>query len=218
MTGLLIKDWKLLKKQGYYFGAMLIIVLFLLFTGTKDYSSFAYNYFTWMAAYLALSTISYDEYDNGMSFLMTLPVSRRTYTKEKYALCILLTGGTWLIFSGIGILFFSFHSTPSQMLEMIGVQPIYLFITLIFISFSLPLYLKYGSEKARLIFLGIIGIFSFLIFASAGMGIGIRQLKMLDMLSVQKPFMVTGICAVICLIIIGVSYKMAVKLMEQREF
>lgn len=218
MTGLLIKDWKLLKNQGRYLGIMLMVALAMLFTGSKDYSSFACSYFTWMTAYFTLATVNYDEYDNGMSFLMTLPVSRRIYVKEKYTMCILLTGCAWLIFTGIDMLFFNFTSTSEEMLEMLAMQPIYLFLAFIFISVSLPFFLKYGPEKGRIISLGIIGILALGIFILAKMGIGIHEMKMLDVLSVKQPFMVTGICAAACFGIISISYMIAVKLMEHREF
>lgn len=218
MTGLLIKDWKLFKNQGRYFLIMLIIALAMLFAGTKEYSSFICSYFTWMAAYFTLSTISYDEYDNGMSFLMALPISRRIYIKEKYTLCILLTGCAWLIFTGIDILFFNISSTPGEMLEMLATQPVVLLIAFVFISVSLPLFLKYGPEKGRIMAAGIVFVFALAVICLGKRGIGVYELKELDILLIQKPFMAIGVCAVICLVIVGISYKIAVKLMERREF
>lgn len=218
MTGLLIKDWKLFKNQGRYFLVLLIIALAILFAGSKNYSPFVCSYFTWMAAYFTLSTISYDEYDNGMSFLMTLPVSRRIYVKEKYAMCILLTGCAWLIFTGIDMLFFNFTSTSEEMLEMLATQPVLLSVTFIFISVSLPLFLKYGPEKGRIMAFGIFCVLALAIIILAKMDIGINEMKMLDALSVRQPFIITGICAAACLGIIGISYMVAVKLMEYREF
>lgn len=218
MTGLLIKDWKLFKNQGRYFLIMLIIALAMLFAGTKEYSSFICSYFTWMAAYFTLSTISYDEYDNGMSFLMALPISRRIYIKEKYTLCILLTGCAWLIFTGIDILLFNISSTPGEMLEMLATQPVVLLIAFVFISVSLPLFLKYGPEKGRIMAAGIVFVFALAVICLGKRGIGVYELKELDILLIQKPFMAIGVCAVICLVIVGISYKIAVKLMERREF
>lgn len=43
-----------------------------------------------------LSTISYDEFDNGNAFLFSLPVSRSGYVVEKYCLALLLGGGAWI--------------------------------------------------------------------------------------------------------------------------
>ena len=41
---------------------------------------------TIVTAIFAITTISYDEFDNGLAFLMTLPVTRKQYVAEKYLL------------------------------------------------------------------------------------------------------------------------------------
>ena len=66
-------------------------VLFLVIY--KD-SLFVISYAAILFTILAISTLSYDEYENGMSFLFTLPFSRNTYVVEKYLFGML---GTVLI-------------------------------------------------------------------------------------------------------------------------
>ena len=56
-------------------------------------STFVVSYFTMIASMFVLSTISYDEYDNGYAFLFSMPFSRTSYVKEKYVFSILVGGG-----------------------------------------------------------------------------------------------------------------------------
>ena len=84
MSGLLIKDWKLLKRQGRYYGMVLILVCAMIFVGSKSYSSFITSYLTFMISMFAISSFSYDELDNGMAFLMALPSGRKHYVQAKY--------------------------------------------------------------------------------------------------------------------------------------
>lgn len=46
---------------------------------------------TMFRAMIAVGTLSYDETDNGLAFLMTLPVDRKTYVREKYLFILICT-------------------------------------------------------------------------------------------------------------------------------
>jgi len=60
---------------------------------TTAYTNFAFiiAYITVMVGILTLTTISYDEFENGMGYLFMLPVSRREYVGEKYLFSIVTT-------------------------------------------------------------------------------------------------------------------------------
>lgn len=82
MKGLLIKDFKLLKGQKQFLAAVLVVTIVFMTTNTS--LSFIISYITVMMGMITLTTISYDEYENGMGYLFTLPVSRKGYVREKY--------------------------------------------------------------------------------------------------------------------------------------
>ena len=96
MKGLLIKDFKLMKNQKNFFFIMIFIAAAMLFAEFE--STFVVSYFTMIASMFVLSTISYDEYDNGYAFLFSMPFSRTSYVKEKYIFSILMGGGAWLLY------------------------------------------------------------------------------------------------------------------------
>ena len=86
MKGLLIKDYKLMLGQKSFFGMeALMSVLYLAIY--KD-PTFAVVFITVMCTMFTISTLSYDEYENGMAYLFTLPISRNTYVLEKYAFAL----------------------------------------------------------------------------------------------------------------------------------
>lgn len=218
MTGLLIKDWKILKNQGRYFFTMLILAMLILIVGSEEYSAFAVSYITFLFAYFTLSTISYDEYDNGMAFLMTLPVSRRIYVSEKYFLAVLLTGGAWLFSVGMNFVFFRFGSSSEVFREMLCTEPAFLMVVFVFLGISLPLFLKYGPEKGRVISFGILGAAVLAAFFLGRMGIGVTELRVLELLSEERPLMIGGICTVFSVLTVMISYMVSLKLMEKKEF
>ena len=86
MKGLLIKDYKLMLGQKSFLGmAALMAVLYLIIY--KD-PIVAVIFITVMCTMFTVSTLSYDEYENGMAYLFTLPISRNTYVLEKYAFAL----------------------------------------------------------------------------------------------------------------------------------
>ena len=79
MKGLLIKDMKLMLGQIMFLivlpivGAMIVV--------PSGQLNMGFGYIASVSGLFAVTTINYDSYDNGYSFLFTLPVSRRGYVK-----------------------------------------------------------------------------------------------------------------------------------------
>lgn len=73
MKGLLIKDFNLLKKRGIFF--LVFIAGYAVYQLGTFNSEAAVGFATLMIGVFSLTTINYDEYENGMLFLFTLNVS-----------------------------------------------------------------------------------------------------------------------------------------------
>ena len=75
MKGLLIKDFKLLKGQKNFFMPItaISIIMIIVSPGT----SFPIGFLGFVGALFSLSSISYDEFDNGNAFLFSLPITRK---------------------------------------------------------------------------------------------------------------------------------------------
>ena len=80
MKGLLIKDLKLMKNQKSFFMVMAVVGLIFLITWDAPY--FAISYITMMFSMFAITSFSYDEFDNGAVYSFTLPFSRKTYVER----------------------------------------------------------------------------------------------------------------------------------------
>ena len=103
MKGLFVKDIELMKQQKQFFILVVVMGVILNLTGSGSVS-FATGYFTFVTAIFAITTISYDEFDNGLAFLMTLPVTRKQYVAEKYLLGAGLTAAAWGIEAITGVI------------------------------------------------------------------------------------------------------------------
>ncbi|MBP5669248.1 MAG: ABC-2 transporter permease [Lachnospiraceae bacterium] len=92
MKGLLIKDYLTIAKQKKL--AVLYVFVAIMLSFSMD-SSFIVSYFSLIGSLLVLTTLTYDSFDNGYPFLMSLPVTAKTYVYAKYLFSFLGLLGFW---------------------------------------------------------------------------------------------------------------------------
>lgn len=95
MKGLMVKDMALVWMQKRFLVVICLVVLLQIFSGQDIL--FPLGFMTFIGLLMGISTISYDEFENGTAYLLTLPVSRKEYTGEKYLFCAWTTFLFWLM-------------------------------------------------------------------------------------------------------------------------
>ena len=150
MKGLLIKDIRLMKSQGALLLAILILAALFLGVVSLDVEPFfVVAYITIFLSIFVASTISYDEYDNGYLFLMTLPITREKYVNEKYIFGILISIFAWCVGMAAGTALMIVQGVKTGAGEWIGGNLRYGCIAWGFMSIMMPLRFRFDSEKAR---------------------------------------------------------------------
>ncbi len=163
MKGLLIKDFRFLVRQKSSLLVFIGIGLYFLITGVDV--SFALMFTVMMASIFATSSISYDSFDNGMAFLMTLPIQKKTYVISKYifsALVVLVMGGFIILLAAIGANMGLEHLNLADLEGMIVVAAVFATVML---SLMTPIYIIFGGENARIAILAVYGILAVLVLA-----------------------------------------------------
>lgn len=218
MKGLLVKDFRLMKGQKNFLVLLFIMIAFVFISGMD--ASFFMGYLPFLFMIAAMSTITYDEFDNGMAFLMVLPISRKLYVQEKY-----LVGGL-LGFTGLASAFVLFLiSEINKGSSMTFTQYVLLFLcflafVILFLCLMIPIQLKFGSEKGRIvlfiIFFGIIGI----VFLVSKITDKIPAQVMEVFRGIQKlPFGILAALAVgIYILALFISLKISLGIMEKKEW
>ena len=215
MRGLFEKDFRLLSQNRQ------TLVLFLMmagFLGLTQNGTFVLGYLSFTFSILLTSTISYDEMDQGFEFLMTLPVTPKTYVKEKYGFCtvgvifsVVLSGIIYLIVKGI-------HGEQILLGEELLTVLIFVPIVWCVIAIMVPIQLKFGAEKGRIAILMVYGGSAFLLYFVLKW-IGEENVKLMtNFLNQWKPealvlggFLLSGLVLVI-------SYGISRRIMEQKEY
>lgn len=217
MKGLLEKDLRLMlsRKQS-----ILIFIVASLFVAFTMDGSFVVSYLTMLFTVIAISTLSYDEYDNGFAFLMTLPFSRKTYVREKYIFTLLAEIAAWIISV---IFYYVVNMIKGVRIDLLSEAPVLLmYLPLLFLMacMMLPIQFRFGAEKSRTAYFIVIGglaVLLFIVFKLIGSGDGSVDIIETALSFLLSPVGIITVTAVF-LILVAVSYLLSVRIMEKKEF
>ncbi len=209
MKGELVKDIRIIKNQLSYFGIMVLIAFLL--SLNEGMTVFALSYASFMGMVFGVTTLNYDEYNNGLSYLMTLPVERKQYVMAKYIFSLISS----LMFAGAVAIFCILYRyiMGKPLGELLSAAVSILPLALILISVLLPIYIKFGATKARLVTGIAVGV-------SGGIYMGLMPLifiggDMVGPFNESLLYIVITAASVMALII---SYRISVRIMEKKEF
>lgn len=217
MKGLLLKDIFLLKNQKRFFIIFLFAAGGMLFANLNP--AFVINYVTIIFAMFTLSTISYDEFDNGYAFLFTLPITRKQYVAEKYVFGFLVGGSVWLVVS-VFALIVTFFRTGIVEVSVLTTSFFTLIIMFLFFCVVLPLQIKFGAEKGRIVLVFLVGAIFAIGFVLANL---MKDSKVdgsaaIEAVTSLNHASVMGLMFVVSMAAVYVSYLMSVKIMKKKQF
>ena len=216
MSGLIVKDLELIRVNiKIYLAVFAIGVVYLI--AKKDSAAFFTSYMIVMSVGLSAGTVSYDSYEKGMNFLMTLPVTRKQYVAEKYLLGAGLTAAAWGITTITGVICKGVAELQGDLSEKIIGTLIYIPLALLMLAASLPLVIHFGAEKGRYIAMVMWAIIIAVVYTLIKtMGLSADAVD--AWLNGLNWGMVLAGVALFTVIVYMGSYWGSVRLMEKKEF
>ena len=220
MKGLLIKDWKLLTRQKSTLFIVLAIILF--FPMLEMDAGFIVSYTMIILMFMTVSTITYDDFDNGMAFLFTLPVDRKTYVREKYVLGLMVAVAGWSFAVVINVAYMALMANESANVirETVLTNLMIFPVALIMWEVILPLQLKFGAEKARVVLFIVAGVIAVLGVGCSKIAEG-REGQMNNLVKTLEQIGPMGVgIALFAVAITGllISYVSSVRIVEKKEY
>ena len=215
MKGLLIKDIQLFLKQKKIFLIWFAITLVFL---NRD-PVFGISYSLFLMVIMLVGTISYDDFDNGMGFLMTLPISRKTYVVEKYIFVMsgaLVTGMITLV---ISVVYLLMHPTVMGITDLLISFGMLYAVMGIMAAVYLPFQLKYGAEKGRLVLLVVTGFIFIGVFL-------VRKIETAEqyaanigtLLNALSPVSLMIVLLIVAAAALFISIKISIGIVEKEEY
>lgn len=219
VKGLLIKEVKLMKSQMRFF-FIILIVWGLVMACTYD-NVFLIGYTTMLCSIFTLSTFNYDEFENGAAYLMTLPILKRDYIREKYLFGFLLGTLPTIMISMLLWIVNVVKGMFESPLAYLMATAVSLLVGYLLLALEIPLVVRFGREKSRMITMVIV-----IGSMTAGYGI-IGYLN--EWMGIDSAETVSGIAgldagvfALLAVTVLAVlmilSYQLSCRFMEKKEF
>lgn len=223
MKALLMKDLRTLKNERRLWVS--IIGVSVLFGVLFQNWYFLMGYIMFGLSMIARTMYQYDVADQGIVYLMTLPITRKEYVKEKYLLSLMsicIGGILSMILTKIGMLFTPDQADSNQ--EIFSAFLGILAVALVLQAIIFPVELKYDVSKSRIIILLLVmGII--ILFTAFDMLIGAILVAFITIfvdafggIFIQHFLGTVLLSAVVVGMIYFSSYRKSVKIMGQKEF
>lgn len=156
MTGLILKDFLILRKtlQTY----LVFILVYLVLAGSGVWKpQFVAGFVAVMISVLPMNVFSYDKQAKWDTYGLALPVGRTKTVAARYLCVLILCLATMVLECAFGVVMFA-----AGKLEDVGE---YLFtgaacglISVLLNAIMLPLLYKFGPERARVVLIGVMGL------------------------------------------------------------
>ena len=218
MKGLLKKDLAILFCNKAMLIAAIIVLAAVAFMGSGG-GQFIMSYMAVFVPMVINSTISYDDMDNGMEYLMTLPVTRRQYVYSKYVFSAGAGFLCWIFSCVMGTLSNVIRGNQGDSGEWLFLCLMSLGILLFTSSLIIPVQLKFGAEKAKiamlLIMVGVAGVtWLFINIKKAVFPDGMKLISFLN----DYPFAYVGIVLLFVLAAFFISLFVSIRIFEKKEW
>lgn len=221
MKGLLTKDFRIILVQK----KLLILYFFVsvMLSYAMD-SGFIVSYFPMIGLMLIISTISYDNHDNGMGFLMTMPVRPGDYAVAKYIFAVIGLFLTWAFAVVLQFISFFIQKTPFNGSEVFMDDFMILPVFFLIISIMIPVEFKFSSEKSKIVLFVLCGIVILIMIAGKGaLGyigsrFGIDFEAMAAGLDTISPITVIFALYAVCVVVVSISMICSIRIMQNKEF
>ena len=210
MSGLILKDLLVLRKQGKSYLLIIGIYMVLAFVGVFDYSILS-TMMVVLTMMLPMATFSYDELARWDKFAAAMPVGRSGIVKAKYLMALAVIGGAGLLCFVVNIIvaMIDHEAQLGALMASLGGS---LGAGLLINAAILPLLFKYGAEKSRSMMMVVMLVVFILVFGLITIA-GEGGFALANAMTAVVPWLAA-------LLVLGgfvVSYRISQKLYAQKE-
>lgn len=215
MKGLLVKEFRFL--LGQKSSLLIFVALGVFFLLTNEDVSFGIMFSIMLSAMFATSSITFDAHENGMAFLLTLPVQKKSYVVSKYlfSLVVIVSMGIAMLLVIIGGS--AFGALSFQWDALRDIYLIAISMGMVISSLLIPVYVIFGAEKSRVAVLAIVGIAWACYFVLAKL-LGKSLENVLGGLKDLSELQVALLAGGILVLVVAVSMIITIKGLEKKEY
>lgn len=216
MNGLMLKDVYSSAKGLKMYAGMLLFFVVVGFSGKSPaYVSFMMIV---VAMSVTLSSLSTDEYYHWDTYVRALPFSRREIVRAKYQILFII----FLIVEAVGL---SITAATAYLLQLPILENLLItfasgLVVPVLCGIMVPVFYRFGSERGRIIYVLVCLLPTILIILISNV---FGEVKMPGFVRkiIEMPhaeWILPGVAAVFAVLVFAISYGIAVKIYEKKEF
>ncbi|MEL3960573.1 ABC-2 transporter permease [Lysinibacillus endophyticus] len=209
MKALLLKDFFSMKSQIKWIFFIVLIVIGMSFYFEDAMILLAITLI--FGAIQITSIFTFDEMSGWDKFANTLPFRKSEIVKSKYILSLLLTVGILLLVCPF-VVYSNYVTDSFKMNELFSIICLVVSLSIILLSFIIPTFIKFGTQKARIV------LFILVFSLSYGLKFVLDIIALPTLPSVETLQRMSYVSPIFALIILTISYFLSVKLYETKEF
>lgn len=203
MKGLLRKDFYLLWNYCRLFIILVLgFIVISVFAGNED-NAFLVYYPCILGSAMSINLLAYDEAEHWCTYCDTLPVTRRQFVTGKYLMGLICAGVVFLLSGAAAAVRMArgggFHGADfaDQLAVLATISPLPA-------ALCLPLMFKCGTQKGRIAFFVVIGV-----FCAATVFLDVPELTAVSLPVILLPLLALAVFAV--------SWLLSVRFYQKRE-
>lgn len=216
MKGLWVKDLLLLQKQLKTFLMFMVIAAFNAYTIKSVPVIFIFMTFFFVTT--AASTIFYDQENHGFLYLFTLPTRKKDYVIQKQLLIL----ASSLVAAGLSIVLIFGMMQFDPELQASAQDLLYTALSSFFFgclygAIITPLYLRYGTDKARMLLFAILGVFALIgiLIQKTGVLVGILESDIVASVEAFNALQITGLILALTSAVLVLSTLVSQRFIEK---
>lgn len=210
MTGLILKDFLILRKTLRSYLLILAIYVAVAFTGYWS-SSFVGGFMMVMVALLPMNVFAYDKQARWDVYGMSLPVGRTKTVAARYLAVLIMFGASAVLTTVLGVVM----SIAGRMEESLGEYmlscAICVVIAMLVNAMMMPFLYKFGPERARIMFFGVMGVIALVAVVFLIPLGGLEWLKSLEIAepSFAQATVIPAVAALAGLVLLALSFLLS---------
>lgn len=201
MKGLFIKDIYNLKQQVKIY--LLLIAVWMVMGYVNNDSTFFSGVMMIFSLLIPVTSIAYDEKANWDKYALTMPVTKNEIVLSKYILSFFCAVISFVCSSAVGIVL------TKNAADSLVTSLVFMSLGIILTSVVLPVIIKFGVEKGRMIMLAI-----FLVPTIVGMILPKLNLEMPQETTIEQILYLSPLVAAFCAV---VSILISIKIYNKKE-
>ena len=211
MTGLVLKDFMLMKKNALYIAV--VMLFFAGIYGSMGSDSFVSFFVSVMVVSILISTMSYDEFYHWDRYVATLPLTRRQIVGAKYLSAMLFfaagAGASLMVGLTVPTLHGSFLTLEDAC--VIALAPM---MGLVGAAVVIPCYYRFGAQQSRMVMLVLYGIPSLVLVVV--MRFAPQLLEGVMVIWPGMAQLLVGVVGVTAVVMV-LSFFLSVRILERKE-